>query len=183
MLVAQERLEIAATLKGIPGMGFLTAFLFVAEVRGYAKLYDDHQEHGGWPYMIGSFFGFLMFTDFCIYLIHRGLHSKYFYHLHKLHHKWKVLRARLCLPLCLSWPMAATHARPLLALAAGSHALCIPLLPLPGWLCAGAALPHLPVPLPAAQGHVPVPLCLCQHLDRHDPRQQLQRAHAAAGAS
>eukprot|EP00730_Choanoeca_flexa_P015221 TRINITY_DN6936_c0_g1_i3.p1 TRINITY_DN6936_c0_g1~~TRINITY_DN6936_c0_g1_i3.p1 ORF type:complete len:285 (+),score=38.36 TRINITY_DN6936_c0_g1_i3:336-1190(+) len=88
----QERLEIQAALTSVPGMGFLTAIMFVAEVRGYSKLYDhaDIDEHGGWAFLATSFVTFLLFTDFLIYWIHRGLHSKTFYFLHKLHHKWKV---------------------------------------------------------------------------------------------
>ena len=73
-------------------MGLLTAFMFLAEVRGYSKLYDgkDSEAHGGLPFMALSFVTFMLFTDCLIYWIHRGLHAKSLYFLHKLHHKWKV---------------------------------------------------------------------------------------------
>eukprot|EP00045_Choanoeca_perplexa_P016718 m.229572 g.229572 ORF g.229572 m.229572 type:complete len:286 (-) comp17342_c0_seq1:2325-3182(-) len=88
----QEKLEIQAALSSVPGMGLLTALMFVAEVRGYSKLYDhsELQQQGGWPFLASSAVTFLLFTDGLIYWIHRGLHSKPLYFLHKLHHKWKV---------------------------------------------------------------------------------------------
>ena len=59
-------------------MGFFTALLFVAEVRGYSRLYDHSalEQHGGWGFLASSAVLFLLFTDGLIYWIHRGLHSK-----------------------------------------------------------------------------------------------------------
>jgi len=84
----QIRLEISQTLQALPLMAVLTTPWFLWEVRGYSKLYDNVSEHG-WLYLILQFPLFLIFTDYCIYLIHRGLHSKLLYtRLHKVHHKW-----------------------------------------------------------------------------------------------
>ncbi|KAK4921237.1 c-5 sterol desaturase [Elasticomyces elasticus] len=94
----QMRLEIKQTLESIPIMAVFTVPIFVAEVRGATFIYDDVSSPGfSHPLLqlFGSSYGyiqipfFLMFTDFCIYWIHRGLHSKLLYkHLHKPHHKW-----------------------------------------------------------------------------------------------
>ncbi|KNC84177.1 hypothetical protein SARC_03599 [Sphaeroforma arctica JP610] len=53
-------------------------------------LYDDVEEYG-FPYLVFSMLAFLMFVDFGIYWIHRGLHIPIVYkYIHKLHHKWLV---------------------------------------------------------------------------------------------
>lgn len=86
----QIRLEITVALSSVPFMAIPTVALFVAEIHGYSRLYDDVEEYGTW-FLLVSFFTFLMFTDFCIYWIHRWLHHPLLYGpLHKLHHKWKV---------------------------------------------------------------------------------------------
>jgi len=73
----------------MPIMAALTAFCFLFEVRGYAKLYDSSADGPGLWYNFLQFPFFLIFTDFWIYLIHRGLHHPLIYkHLHKPHHKW-----------------------------------------------------------------------------------------------
>lgn len=82
--------EIIVTCKSIPSMAFLTTILFVAEVRGYSRLYNNIDDYG-WKYFIFTLFFFLFFTDMCIYWIHRGLHHpKIYKHLHKTHHLWIV---------------------------------------------------------------------------------------------
>ncbi|CAK5266142.1 unnamed protein product [Mycena citricolor] len=64
----QEWLEIQTSLRAFPGMILLTLPWFLAEVRG-----------------------FLLFTDYWIYWIHRALHIPGIYKvLHKPHHKWIV---------------------------------------------------------------------------------------------
>ncbi|BFZ58699.1 c-5 sterol desaturase [Savitreella phatthalungensis] len=84
----QIRMEINTTLNSLPFMAICTMPFFLAEVRGYTKLYGDISEYG-WPYFILQFPLFLLFTDSLIYLIHRALHSKLLYkRLHKPHHKW-----------------------------------------------------------------------------------------------
>eukprot|EP00056_Hartaetosiga_gracilis_P003694 m.66085 g.66085 ORF g.66085 m.66085 type:complete len:280 (+) comp11549_c0_seq1:119-958(+) len=86
----QELLEIISSAKAIPTMSFLTALCFLAEVRGYSQLYDDHNEYGGVNFLVFTFIAFIVFTDFGIYWAHRWLHLPSIYPLHKPHHKWKV---------------------------------------------------------------------------------------------
>jgi lathosterol oxidase len=84
----QIQLEIMTTIKSVPWMAIPTVSIFVAEVRGYSKLYDNVEDLGI-SYMIFSIIFFLFFTDFIIYWIHRGLHYLPLYrHFHKVHHKW-----------------------------------------------------------------------------------------------
>ncbi|TBU49813.1 hypothetical protein BD309DRAFT_1070507 [Dichomitus squalens] len=86
----QVKLEIQCSLKAFPGMTALTLPWFLGEVRGYSKLYDDVSEYG-WGYLIFSTFFFLVFTDYCIYWIHRWEHHPICYKwLHKPHHKWLI---------------------------------------------------------------------------------------------
>jgi lathosterol oxidase len=82
-------MEIWQTLKALPGMAVLTAAAFWLEVRGYSKIYDTTEQGPGWWWNIAQFPVFILFTDFFIYWIHRGLHNPLVYkHLHKPHHKW-----------------------------------------------------------------------------------------------
>jgi lathosterol oxidase len=75
----------------MPLMVGLTVPAFLAEVRGYTKMYDSSADGPGFWYDILQFPFFIMFTDCFIYWIHRGLHHKKIYkHLHKSHHKWVV---------------------------------------------------------------------------------------------
>lgn len=85
----QVKLEIRQASISLPIMAIFTTPLFLAEVRGYSKLYDlTSQGPGVWYNWIQVPF-FLLFTDFWIYLIHRGLHHPLVYKtLHKPHHKW-----------------------------------------------------------------------------------------------
>ncbi|KAK4570000.1 c-5 sterol desaturase [Recurvomyces mirabilis] len=94
----QIRMEIAQTQRSIPIMAVLTVPFFLLEVRGHGYMYDDALAPGFTHPMLtlfGSWYNwiqfplFIMFTDFGIYFIHRGLHSKMLYkRLHKPHHKW-----------------------------------------------------------------------------------------------
>ncbi|KDN52408.1 hypothetical protein K437DRAFT_254183 [Tilletiaria anomala UBC 951] len=97
----QVRLEIAASLRAFPVLDALTLPWFVAEVRGHSRLYS-HINQGpwadrwfglhGWTYaaLISTPF-FLLFTDACIYWVHRLEHHPRLYkHVHKPHHKWLV---------------------------------------------------------------------------------------------
>ncbi|KAA8908956.1 hypothetical protein FN846DRAFT_644178 [Sphaerosporella brunnea] len=84
----QMRQEIWQSMMSMPVMAIFTAPAFYLEVKGYSKLYMDVEKYGWW-YMVLQFPLFLMFTDFGIYWIHRGLHHPSTYkHLHKPHHKW-----------------------------------------------------------------------------------------------
>ncbi len=85
----QVQMEIRQASISLPIMAIFTAPLFLAEVRGYSKLYDLTSEGPGTWYNWAQVPFFLLFTDFWIYLIHRGLHHPLIYKtLHKPHHKW-----------------------------------------------------------------------------------------------
>ncbi|KAI1941205.1 c-5 sterol desaturase [Ophidiomyces ophidiicola] len=85
----QMRLEIAQTMGALPIMAILTVPFFLAEVRGFGKMYDTFDEAPFKLYNVIQFPFFFMFTDFLIYWIHRGLHHPLIYkRLHKPHHKW-----------------------------------------------------------------------------------------------
>ncbi|KAJ9134415.1 C-5 sterol desaturase [Pleurostoma richardsiae] len=82
-------LEIKQTNWAMPVMSLCTIPFFVAEVRGYGKMYDTAADAPFPWYNILQFPLFLVFTDFFIYWIHRGLHHPLIYkRLHKPHHKW-----------------------------------------------------------------------------------------------
>jgi Delta7-sterol 5-desaturase len=85
----QVRMEIKQTMIAMPVMSILTTVAFTAEVRGYANLYDLPSEAPFPFYNFLQFPFFILFTDCCIYFIHRGLHHPLVYkRLHKSHHKW-----------------------------------------------------------------------------------------------
>ncbi|KAL9093345.1 MAG: hypothetical protein Q9165_004086 [Trypethelium subeluteriae] len=85
----QVSLEIRQALTSLPVIAIFTVPFFLAEVRGYSKMYDATSEGPGWWYNILQFPLFIAFTDFCIYFIHRGLHHPLIYkRLHKPHHRW-----------------------------------------------------------------------------------------------
>lgn len=76
-------------MASMPIMSLFTSPMFLLEVRGYSKLYDQTADGPGLWYSFFQFPFFLIFTDFWIYLIHRGLHHPRVYkNLHKPHHKW-----------------------------------------------------------------------------------------------
>lgn len=51
----------------------------------------DYEIGGGWSYLILSYFWFLIFTDFTIFLVHRFEHHPFLYkRIHKTHHKWVI---------------------------------------------------------------------------------------------
>uniref|UniRef100_A0A1D1XVU8 aldehyde oxygenase (deformylating) n=1 Tax=Anthurium amnicola TaxID=1678845 RepID=A0A1D1XVU8_9ARAE len=86
----QIRKEISLAVGGFPITTAVTIPWFIGEVKGYSRLYDDVEKYGWW-YLIASVPMFLLFTDFCIYWIHRWLHHPLIYkHLHKPHHRWIV---------------------------------------------------------------------------------------------
>ncbi|KAJ7094622.1 fatty acid hydroxylase [Mycena belliarum] len=86
----QEKLEIQSSLRAFPLITLLTLPWFLAEVQGYSKMYDGVATYG-YFYLFASAPFFLLFTDYCIYWVHRWLHLPFFYkHLHKPHHKWII---------------------------------------------------------------------------------------------
>ncbi|KNG88767.1 putative sterol desaturase [Aspergillus nomiae NRRL 13137] len=85
----QIRQEIRQGLFAIPVIAVLTAPFFLAEVRGWTKLYDFNHEAPFRAYNWLQYPLFVCFTDCGIYWIHRGLHYPPVYRwLHKPHHKW-----------------------------------------------------------------------------------------------
>lgn len=90
--------EIHHSLAAFPVLDLLTMPWFVGEVNGHSKLYaaitegpwaDKPWGLGGWTYILFSVCWFLVFTDFCIYWVHRLEHHPWIYkHVHKPHHKW-----------------------------------------------------------------------------------------------
>jgi len=87
----QIKLEIAQSMEALPLMAIFTAPIFLAEVRGYTKLYDAPSDAPFALYNVLQFPFFLIFTDCLIYLIHRGLHHPSVYkRLHKPHHRWII---------------------------------------------------------------------------------------------
>ncbi|KAH8821513.1 hypothetical protein F5884DRAFT_90218 [Xylogone sp. PMI_703] len=85
----QVRMEIAQAVGSMPGMAILTAPFFLAEIRGYSKMYDAIEDAPFSWYNYLQFPLFIFFTDMFVYMIHRGLHHPLLYKsLHKPHHKW-----------------------------------------------------------------------------------------------
>jgi len=85
----QVRMEIQQAVNSMPTMSLLTMPFFLAEVRGYSKLYDTLSDEPSPYYNFLQFPLFLLFTDCFVYFIHRGLHHPLVYKtLHKPHHKW-----------------------------------------------------------------------------------------------
>lgn len=87
----QIKLEINQGISAIPTITLLTIPFFLAEIRGWSKLYDFTSESPFYGYTILQYPLFICFTDSGIYWIHRGLHHPFVYRwLHKPHHKWAV---------------------------------------------------------------------------------------------
>lgn len=81
--------EIKLSLWSMPIMACLTAPIMILEVRGYSKLYDKAES---WTELVLSVVLFLVFTDTCIYWIHRLEHEipLVYKYIHKPHHAWIV---------------------------------------------------------------------------------------------
>ncbi|KMU78554.1 C-5 sterol desaturase desaturase [Coccidioides immitis RMSCC 3703] len=105
-------------------MAILTVPFFLAEVRGYGKIYDTFAEAPFQLYNILQFPLFFMFTDGLIYWIHRGLHH----------------------PLVYKAPAQSPHHKWIMPTPVASHAFH----PVDGW-GAKLAVSYLPIHLPAAE--------------------------------
>ncbi|XP_029527791.1 lathosterol oxidase-like [Oncorhynchus nerka] len=88
----QVWLEIRHAMTSLPIISIPTVVLFFIEVKGYSKLYDNVEESPmDWPFVLFSIIFFVLFTDGCIYWIHRFLHHRCIYkHFHKKHHVLKI---------------------------------------------------------------------------------------------
>ena len=85
----QVRNEIYTSVWSIAVMTAMTAPFELMVEAGWTKLYWDVKDYG-WLYLCVTPFLFLIFSDTCIYWIHRGLHHRSVYApIHKLHHKYK----------------------------------------------------------------------------------------------
>lgn len=81
--------EISLSIKSMPIIAIVFAPIFLLEIRGYANLYDTTDDGPGWWYNILQFPLYMLFTDFCLYWIHRYLHHPLAYkYVHKQHHKF-----------------------------------------------------------------------------------------------
>jgi Delta7-sterol 5-desaturase len=86
----QVALEIQYACKSIPFVTALVVPLFLAEARGYSKLYANLSDYS-LGFTILSVVGFVLFTDMLTYWIHRALHHRSVYaRIHKAHHQWLV---------------------------------------------------------------------------------------------
>jgi lathosterol oxidase len=84
----QIRMEIVQSLISTPIMVGLTIPIFLLELRGYGKLYENISDHG-WGYFFLQFPLILLFTEYLSYYLHRSLHEVPFLYtwIHKSHHR------------------------------------------------------------------------------------------------
>jgi Delta7-sterol 5-desaturase len=86
----QLRMEVMQSIGSIPLMTLFTIPWFLAEARGYSRLYWSIDTYPTWYFWL-QFPFFILFTDCLVYCIHRALHSRLLYkRFHKPHHKWIV---------------------------------------------------------------------------------------------
>lgn len=77
------------SVSSFPITAAVTVPWFLGEVKGYSKLYQTMPT--SWSSFALELLGFLMFTDFGVYWIHRCEHHPMLYSwLHKQHHAWKI---------------------------------------------------------------------------------------------
>ncbi|KAH8655209.1 hypothetical protein BX600DRAFT_66858 [Xylariales sp. PMI_506] len=87
----QIRREIRQASAAMPVMAILTVPFLLAELRHYTRTYDTTEDGPGLWYDMLQIPLFVIFSDFCIYWIHRGLHHPLVYRrLHKPHHQWII---------------------------------------------------------------------------------------------
>ncbi|KAL0479058.1 delta7-sterol 5-desaturase [Acrasis kona] len=87
----QVQAEITMTIWTVPVIALMTAPWLVAEMRGYSKLYLYDPTVSWWT-VAATVVWFIVFTDSCIYWIHRWEHTfPWIYkNIHKPHHRWLV---------------------------------------------------------------------------------------------
>ncbi|KAJ2807450.1 c-5 sterol desaturase [Coemansia guatemalensis] len=89
-LPRQRLMEIACASRALPLITVMTIPWILAELHDYSLVYKEWNKYG-YPYLLLSAAMFILFTDFCIYWIHRIEHHPLVYaKCHKLHHKWIV---------------------------------------------------------------------------------------------
>jgi Delta7-sterol 5-desaturase len=77
------------SIYGLVGNAFLILPLQLLIVHGYFPLYEEIASYG-WPYLLVSCIGALVFAETCIYWIHRALHTRFLYRtLHVYHHRFR----------------------------------------------------------------------------------------------
>ncbi|XP_033125365.1 lathosterol oxidase-like [Anneissia japonica] len=84
--------EILLSFWSLPCISLPTCSIFLLEVRGHSKLYDDTSsfKYGFYGALL-DFIPLILFTDAAIYWIHRLMHHKTVYkYVHKKHHIYKV---------------------------------------------------------------------------------------------
>ncbi|KAB8244212.1 hypothetical protein BDV35DRAFT_407043 [Aspergillus flavus] len=87
----QIRHEIYDSLLSLFGLNVLTVPIFVAQARGYAKLYDFGSGKVPLWYEFGQFLFFVLFSDTCMYWLHRIFHINFLFNLmHKKHHRYII---------------------------------------------------------------------------------------------
>ncbi|KAI8318593.1 C-5 sterol desaturase Erg3 [Martensiomyces pterosporus] len=89
-LPRQRFLEMACASRALPLITIMTIPWVLGELHGKSLVYKEWDKYG-YPYLFISAVVFILFTDFCIYWIHRLEHHPAVYaQCHKLHHKWIV---------------------------------------------------------------------------------------------
>ena len=86
---AENRSAIKWSIIGIIGNAVLVAPIHYVIANGHSKLYFSVSDHG-WGYLFASVVIMLVFSETCIYWVHRALHWRPLYHgLHHIHHEYR----------------------------------------------------------------------------------------------
>ncbi|KAJ2758204.1 c-5 sterol desaturase [Coemansia sp. BCRC 34490] len=89
-LPRQRFMEMACASRALPAITLMTIPWILGELHGHSLVYKEWDKYG-YTYLGVSAAMFILFTDFCIYWIHRLEHHPLVYaKCHKLHHKWIV---------------------------------------------------------------------------------------------
>ncbi|KAJ2598523.1 c-5 sterol desaturase [Coemansia sp. RSA 1722] len=89
-LPKQRFMEMACAARALPQITIMTIPWILGQLHGYSMVYKDWNQYG-YAYLFVSAAMFIVFTDFCIYWVHRLEHHPLVYaKCHKLHHKWIV---------------------------------------------------------------------------------------------
>ncbi|KAJ2524685.1 c-5 sterol desaturase [Coemansia sp. RSA 2049] len=87
-LPRQRFMEMACASRALPAITLMTIPWILGELHGHSLVYKEWDKYG-YTYLGVSAAMFILFTDFCIYWIHRLEHHPLVYaKCHKLHHKW-----------------------------------------------------------------------------------------------